>query len=176
MPRLAAVDPATDTGPGAELLNGPLKNKQINIFKGIAANPGVLKAFLGFAGGVKTGQLTEAEHEIIALVSGQKRNCEYCLAAHTQIAASVGLDENMVLNVRKGHIDDTRMQAVLDFTTAVLDTDGFVSDEQLEAFRGAGFDDAAVVEVLGAVTVNTFTNLFNHVHETEVDFPVPAAV
>ena len=32
MPRLTSIDPATDTGAGADLLNGPLKEKQINIF------------------------------------------------------------------------------------------------------------------------------------------------
>ena len=38
MPRLQTVDPNTDTGPGADILNGALKEKQINIFKGLAAN------------------------------------------------------------------------------------------------------------------------------------------
>ena len=33
MPRLTNIDPSTDTGPGADLLNGPLKEKQINISK-----------------------------------------------------------------------------------------------------------------------------------------------
>ena len=46
MTRLDAVDPSTDTGPGADLLNGPLKEMQINIFKGLASHPDVLQAFL----------------------------------------------------------------------------------------------------------------------------------
>ncbi len=33
-----------------------------------------------------------------------------------------------------------------------------------------------MIEVIGAMAVMTFTNLYNHVNETEVDFPVPAAV
>ena len=176
MPRLNIVDPTTDTGAGADILNGPLKEKQINIFKGIATNPGVLKAFLDFAGGVKAGSLTPTEHEIVALVTGQKRNCEYCLAAHTQIAKGAGIDEELSLKIRQGSAHDDRHQALIDFTAAILDTDGFVTDAQLSAFRGAGYDDAAAIEVLGAIAVNTFTNLFNHVNETEVDFPVAAAV
>ena len=39
-----------------------------------------------------------------------------------------------------------------------------------------GFCRSVVIEVLAAIAVNTFTNLFNHVNETEVDFPVAAAV
>ena len=176
MPRLHQVDPTRDSGPGAEILNGPLKQKQINIFKGLATNAGVLKAFLGFAQGVKTGALTDADHEVVALVVSQLRRCDYCLAAHTQIAKGAGIPEDDALKIRQGTIDDPKHQAIIDFTTAILESDGFVSDEQLRSFRDAGFDDAAVIEVIGQITVMTFTNLFNHVHETEVDFPVPASV
>ena len=59
---------------------------------------------------------------------------------------------------------------------AILDSDGFVSDNQLDSFRRVGYDDAAAIEVIGQITAMTFTNLFNHVNETEVDFPVPASV
>ncbi|MBT8485677.1 MAG: carboxymuconolactone decarboxylase family protein [Phycisphaerales bacterium] len=176
MPRMQMIDPATDTGPGAEILNGPLKQKQINIFKGLAVNAGVLQAFLGFAGGVKTGALTDAEHEIIALVTGQKRNCGYCLAAHTQIAKGVGIDEDMALEIRQGSSKTPKHQSLIDFVNAILDTEGFVSDSQLDRVRAAGYDDAAIIEMIGAIAVNTFTNLFNHVAETQIDFPVPASV
>jgi AhpD family alkylhydroperoxidase len=176
MPRLASVNPATDTGRGAEILNGPLKEKQINIFKGIATNPGVLEAFLGFAGGVKAGSLTPAEHEVIALVCAEKRHCQYCLAAHTKVASGVGIDDDLSIRIRKGDVEDGKQQSLIDFTQAVLDTHGFVTDPQLADFRAAGYDDAAAIEVIGAIAVNTFTNYFNHLNDTAVDFPVPATV
>ena len=176
MPRLKAVDPATDSGPGADILNGPLKEKQLNIFKGMATNPGALGAFLGFAGGIKAGALTEKEHEVIALTCAQKRNCDYCQAAHTMIAQGAGFDEETVLSIRRGTVDDDRHQALIDFTSAILDTNGFVSDQQFEEFMNAGYEDDAVLEVIGGIAVNTITNFFNHVHETEIDFPVAATV
>lgn len=176
MPRLNVIDPKTDTGPGADILNGPLKDKQINIFKGIANNAPVLKAFLNFMGGVKGGSLTNAEHEVVALVTAADRNCDYCTAAHTQIAIGAGISEPQTANIRRGEGADDRQQALIDFTQGILETNGFVTDEQIETFRKAGFDDAAIVEVIAAITVNTFTNLFNHVNETVIDFPEPAAV
>jgi alkylhydroperoxidase family enzyme len=57
----------------------------------------------------------------------------------------------------------------VDFAKQVIDTTGFVSDEQLDAFRDAGFGDEAVVEIIGLIAVNYFTNLFNHVNDTEID-------
>ncbi len=176
MPRTNFIDPNTDSGPGADILNGPLKAKQINIFKGLAAHPPVLEAFLGFAGGAKGGALTDAEHEIVALVCGEKRHCGYCVAAHTTIAAGAGFDEEASLNIRRGTANDDRHQALLDFTAAMLDTHGHVADDQLAAFKSAGFGDDAAIEVVAAIAVNTFTNYFNGMHDTEIDFPVPATV
>ncbi|TVQ55706.1 MAG: carboxymuconolactone decarboxylase family protein [Phycisphaerales bacterium] len=174
MPRLSLIDPANNTGPGADMLNGPLKDKQINIFKGLAVNPTVLKAFLEYMQNIKSGELTDQEHEIIALVASEKNQCDYCTAAHTQIAKGTGLNEDDTLNIRRGESSDARQQALIDFVTAVLETNGFVTDDQLEQFRNAGFTDAAVIEVVAGLSVITFTNLYNHINETEVDFPVPA--
>ncbi len=175
MARLAIIDPAADQGPGADMLKGPLKSKQINIFKHLAVNPGVLKAFLGFSGGVKN-VLTEKEHEVVALTVAQQRDCTYCLAAHSMIARGAGFSEDDVRSIRRGTPADGRHQALADFTRRILDTDGYVDDADLEAFRAAGFDDAAVIEVIAEMAVMQFTTLFNHVNGTTVDFPEPAAV
>jgi len=177
MPRLQTIDPSTDAGPGADLLNGPLKDKQINIFKGLAINPPVLEAFLQFMQGVRGGgTLSQKEHEVVNIAASQSAGCEYCLAAHTQIAKGHGLSEDAALDVRRGSVDDPRLQALVDFTRAVVDTGGDVSDDQLQAFRDAGFEDRDVVAVIGEIAVARFTNVFNHVHRTEIDFPVPATV
>jgi len=176
MPRLNVIEPKTDTGPGADLLNGPLKKKQINIFKGMANNAGVLKAFVNYISGVKAGALTDAAHEIVQLVMAQENHCEYCTAAHTQMAMGAGLSEDDVVGVRRGTVSNDRYQALADFTRKVWETNGYISDEDLQAFKDAGYDDAAVIEVLAEMSVAVFTNLFNHVNETQVDFPEPAAV
>lgn len=175
MPRLTSIDPATDQGPGGDLLRGPLREKQINIFKHLAVNPAVLKSFLGFAGGVKS-VLTEKEHEVVALTVAQRRDCDYCLAAHSAIAAGAGFDTEGILDIRRGTPADERHAALATFTRRILETDGHVSDTELDAFRSAGFDDAAVIEVVAEIAVMTFTTLFNHVNGTEVDFPAAASV
>lgn len=179
MPRLNVVEPANATGKAKEILEGPLKAKQLNIFKGIANNGGVLEAFLGFAGGVKgAGSLTAEEHEVIALTTAAVNGCEYCAAAHTKAAQAVGLSADAAHAIHGGNAPSDKHQALLNFTKAVVETKGFVSDEQLNNFKAAGYDDAAVVEVIGGIAVNTFTNLFNHVNNTEIDSifqPVPSS-
>jgi len=175
MPRLNVVDPATATGKAKELFDGPLAQKKLNIFRGMANNPGVLDAFLKFSGGVKAGSLTPAEHELVALACAQSNACDYCLAAHTKVAAGQGIDAKAAVEARKGKATDPRQQALLRFTNAIVEKRGSVSDADLKAFRTAGFDDAAVVETVGAVGVNFFTNFFNHVNQTSVDSMFDAA-
>jgi hypothetical protein len=34
-----------------------------------------------------------------------------------------------------------------------------------------GFSDGEIVEIIGHVAVNIFTNYFNNINQTEVDFP-----
>lgn len=175
MPRLNVVDPATATGKAKELFDGPLAKKKLNIYRGIANNPAVLESFLQFNRGVRAGSLTAAEHELIALTCAQSIGCEYCLAAHTKLAAGHGIDANAAIEVRKGRAADARHQALLRFVNALIEKRGMVSDTDLKAFHTAGFDDAAVVETIGAVAVNFFTGLFNQVNQTDIDTIFDAA-
>jgi alkylhydroperoxidase family enzyme len=41
-----------------------------------------------------------------------------------------------------------------------------VPDGEIAAVRGAGFDDAAMVEIAAAVALNTFANLVNNLAQT----------
>jgi len=175
MPRLNVVDPATVTGKAKELFDGPLAQKKLNIFRGIANNPAVLDAFLKFSGGVKAGSLSPAEHELIALACAQSNRCEYCLAAHTKLAAGQKIDAQAAIQARQGKATDPRQQALLRFTNAMIEKRGNVSDSDLKGFRAAGYDDAAVVETIAALTVNFFTNFFNHVNQTAIDTMFDAA-
>lgn len=176
MPRLKTIDPTTDTCAGADLLNGPLKEKQINIFKGLAAHAPVLEAFMAWAGGAKGGALSPAEGEVVQLLSAEKMDCDYCLAAHSMIALGTGLSEEDCIQIRKRQSDDPKTQALITFTAEALDTYGNVSEETLAAFMDAGYTTEAAIEVIAGISVITFTSYYNHVNETVLDFPVAASV
>ena len=46
-----------------------------------------------------------------------------------------------------------------------------MSDAELEDVREAGFDYGVIAEVVAHVALNLFTNYFNNVAETDIDFP-----
>lgn len=171
MPRLNTIDPKTATGKAKELFDGPLKGKHLNIFKGMANAPAGLQAYLGMAGALGEGELSAAEREVIALVTGQHNDCEYCLAAHTHMGKGAGLSEAQTLDARRGEMDDAKLNALAGFTRALLEKKGHANEGDLKAFKSAGYTDGHVVEVIANVGLNFYTNFFNHVNGTEVDLP-----
>ena len=58
------------------------------------------------------------------------------------------------------------------FATTVVRKRGRVNDDDIRAVKLAGYDDAAVVEIVQNVALNIRTNYLNEVAQTEVDFPV----
>lgn len=174
MPRLATIEPAAATGGAARIL----ATAPINIYRGLAVHPPVFEAFVAFMQSFGRGEgLDKVEKEQVMLLASERGACDYCLAAHTKIARGAELDEQAALEARRGRSADPRHQALLDFATAVLEKGGDVEDDELEAFRAAGYTDQAAIEVVAAITAMTFTNLYNHIHRTEIDFPkVPALV
>jgi alkylhydroperoxidase family enzyme len=83
-----------------------------------------------------------------------------------------GLSPEAMLAARKGGATpDARLDALAGFVRSVVTTRGTVAQVVVDAFRGAGFSDAQVIDTLFAITSITFTNLVNRVNDTAVDFP-----
>lgn len=76
-----------------------------------------------------------------------------------------------VLAARRFQSTDSRQQALLAFVRKVIDTKGYVTDGDLAAVRDSGYSDGQIVESIGYIALATFSNFFNHVHDTQVDFP-----
>ena len=90
------------------------------------------------------------------------------------IGKSVGLDDDSVLESRQGRSEDPRTDAILAFSNELVEKRGWASDASLDRLREVGLGDAEIAEVVATVALNTFTNYFNHVAGTEVDFPAAA--
>jgi len=177
MPRLTTIDPDNATGRARELFEGPLKDKKINIFKGMANSPAALDIYLGMSQGLGKSSLSPAEQETVHLAISQANGCDYCLAAHTMLGKGAGLSEDQTVAARKQtDMGDPKLSALARFATALHEKKGYVSDRDLEQFKSAGYDDGAVVDTLAVYALATFTNYFNHVNETDVAFPAPPGV
>ena len=66
---------------------------------------------------------------------------------------------------------DRKAESVLVFARKVVQDRGVVADEDVEQLHRAGYTDGEVGEIVANVALNLFTNYFNHVAATELDFP-----
>jgi uncharacterized peroxidase-related enzyme len=146
-----------------------------NLFKTLAHSPAGLQAYLQQSQALSTGTLSAQLREQIALTTAGANGCDYCASAHALIGKGVGIAADEVAKNLSGVATDTGTQAVLSFVRAVIDKRGHVADAQLNAVREAGYGDAEIVEIVANVAMNIFTNYFNHVAGTEVDFPFVSA-
>lgn len=176
MPRLQVVQPPTATGRAKEIFDGPLKGKHLNIFKGMANSPAALQAYLSFSGALAEGTLTAAEREVIALATGQSNDCAYCVSAHTALGKMAGLSEAQTVEARRGRMNDAKLSALATFVRTLNEKRGHISDAELQAVRAAGYDDGQIAEAIAGYALNIYTNYFNHVNGTDVDFPTPPAL
>jgi len=172
MPRLRRLEKGQGTPQANDLLTDlEGKKKLFNIFRGMANSPAVLDAYLKFSGAMGNAKLDAKTREAVALAVGQANRCEYCLSAHTAIGKGAGLDDATIKDIRQGRPKDRKMQGAVTLARTIVEKRGNVNDQDVKAARDAGLDDAEVAETVAAVALNIFTNYFNHLNQTEVDFP-----
>jgi uncharacterized peroxidase-related enzyme len=173
MPRIKPVDQNTADPATAELLNSVKKSMGTvpNLIATMANSPAVAKAYLGFAQALSGGTLPRRLREEIALVVGEANACGYCVAAHTALAKRAGLTEQQTKDARRATSGEEKEQAALLFARKVVQNRGIVADADVDLLRRAGYTEGEIGEIVAHVALNLFTNYFNHVAATELDFP-----
>ena len=178
MSRINQLNPETATGRTKELL-GAVKGKLglvPNMTRAMANAPAVLDGYLQLSGALGKGTLPAKAREQIALAVAQANECDYCLAAHSAIGRMVGLTADQIRDSRLGTAVDSKTDALIRFARAVVDARGRVTDADLDDVRAAGFGDDVIAEVVAHVALGVFTNYFNTVADTTLDFPQAPAL
>jgi uncharacterized peroxidase-related enzyme len=142
-----------------------------NMARSMAVAPSVLEAYVGFIGALSNGVLPAQVREQLALDVGEANHCDYCVSAHSVLGKGAGLTEQDVCDSRRGASADPKANVLLRFARKVLEKKGKIEDADIAAVRKAGYGDAEIAEVVGHVGLNVFTNYFNHVAGTILDFP-----
>lgn len=173
MTRLTALDPALATGKAKELLDVVQASLGLtpNMTRTMAQSPAVLEGYLSLSGALGRGNITAKVREQIALAVGEANHCQYCVSAHTAIGKRVGLSLDDILASRDAHGADPKTTAALTFARLLVQNRGEVTDAEFNAVQMAGYTEGEIGEIVANVALNLFTNYFNHVAGTEVDFP-----
>lgn len=176
-PRFAAVDPSAADAQAQPLLAAVQRALGVtpNMMRTMATRPAVLDGYLALSGALGKGRLGRRLGEQVALAVAEDNGCDYCAAAHTVLGKGAGLTDADVDAAREGAVADPardpRAAAAVAFARAVVAARGHVQDADVDAARAAGLDDGDLGEVVGHVALNVFTNYFNSVARTAIDFP-----
>lgn len=147
-----------------------------NTYAAIGAHgPAALKVILQADAVLAAGTLSKQDRETINLAVSAAVGCDYCEAAHSLLAKLAGLKPDVLKRIRAGEpTGDAKRDALVRFVRQLVLTRGTVSDEEFAAIKQAGYTDAQLVEISLALAVITFTNVFNRLNDTTLDFPAAA--
>jgi uncharacterized peroxidase-related enzyme len=172
--KIAALTPETAEPAAAVALESARQKLGFvpNMYGFMAHVPDLLTTYLaGYAGFRSGGGFTPAEQETVFLAVSQANGCDYCVAAHSMIAAKMSkVPDASIAALRRGvDLPDQRLQALAMFTRTMVRTQGRPSGGDIDAFLAAGFAPRHVFAVVLAIAVKVMSNFSNHLTDTPLD-------
>jgi uncharacterized peroxidase-related enzyme len=173
MSRLPLHTPDTAPEGSRAYLNRALTSNGFlpNLVASLANAPVALETYLTVGEINARGSLTLAERETVQITAAAIHGCGFCVAGHTAVALKKAkLDTGTIDAIRaQAHLADPRLEAVAQFTRAVIATRGAVSDETLAHFIHAGFHPQQALEVILGVSLATLCNFANNLSQNELN-------
>ena len=141
-----------------------------NMLAVLAESPAALEGYQAIQGAFATSSFSAQEQNFLALAISVANGCDYCVPAYSFMALKTRVPEDVVSAVRDGApISDQRLSALREFALAVVEKRGQVTEAEVEAFIGAGFTKAQVLEVILAAAFKMISNYTNHIADIPLD-------
>src|SRR6516162_6620027 len=104
MPRIRPFDHEAATGKTRELLDGSAAKRGDvpNLIRTFAQSPATLQFYISASQALAGSTIPAKMREQIDLVVSQANGCDYCLAAHTQLAKGHRLSDEEIAHLRLG--------------------------------------------------------------------------
>ena len=143
-----------------------------NLIGLLAESPAAVEAYEALSGIFTRSSLTPTERNVVWLTINYENDCHYCMAAHTGIAKSEQVPDEVIEALRNGEpLDDSRLESLRTFTRLLVVNRGWVDEDQIQAFLAAGFTRENVFELLVGISQKVLSNYSNHIATTPVDRP-----
>lgn len=142
-----------------------------NLHKILAEAPATYAAYnTTFELFMKNTTLSPLEQQVVFMTANFENNCHYCVPGHTWMMHAAKMPEAVITALREGTaLPDAKLQALHDFSKALLDNRGHIGDEGLQAFLGAGYSKRQALEVLTGLAAKLISNFTNALAHTEPD-------
>lgn len=144
-----------------------------NMLATIANSDAALNGYLALDAQYRHASLTPVEREIVELAASLVNDCKYCTAAHsTALIAFMHVDAETVAKIRAGQpTGDSKTDALVAFTTSIVENRGKASQASLEGFLQAGYKAEQGLEILMGIALKTISNYTDHLYHVKLDAP-----
>lgn len=143
-----------------------------NMYSNMVNMPAYLDTYLhGYNLFRSESELSPAEQEVVFLAISISNNCDYCLAAHSTLAAKYSEVPESVLNaIRCGEvIADEKLAALYAVAFEVSESRGKPNASIVNKFLALGYSERHLLAITLAVSVKVLSNYSNHMFNTNVD-------
>ncbi len=142
-----------------------------NLHKILAEAPATYEAYnTVFNLFMKQTTLSPIEQQVVFMTANFENNCHYCVPGHTWMMHAAKMPNDVIDALREGsQIPETKLQALHDYTKALLDNRGHIGDDKLQTFINAGYTKRQALEVLTGLASKLISNFTNALAHTEPD-------
>ncbi|MCX5139819.1 carboxymuconolactone decarboxylase family protein [Streptomyces sp. NBC_00338] len=137
----------------------------------LASSPEVLNGFLRMSALFESTTLDPLSREVLIMTVAVRNGCHICVAMHTAKLTALAADAGLITALRDGTgpLPDERLEAVRQFTLAVIATSGAVDEVTLQSFRSHGYTSRNALEVVLGIGTYTLSTLANRMTDAPID-------
>ncbi|WP_031427188.1 carboxymuconolactone decarboxylase family protein [Flavimarina sp. Hel_I_48] len=136
----------------------------------LAGAPQLLEAYQTLHELFTQSSFNKEELTVVWQAINVEHACHYCVPAHTGIAKSMGVDDAITEALRnETPLENEKLEALRTMTLSIVRNRGNVSQEELDAFYAAGYEERQVLEIILGLSQKVISNYTNHIANTPVD-------
>ncbi len=118
----------------------------------------------------KHSALDAQEQQLVMLAVSAENRCDYCVAAHSAVAAMAKVPADQIQAVRENKaLSDAKRTALVRFARKTIEHRGWTPATDIEAFLAAGYTQQHVLDILSIAAIKTLSNYTNHLANTPID-------
>ena len=143
-----------------------------NLHAVMAEAPGLLEGYQVLHKLFMDSSFDAEELTVVWQTINVEHNCTYCVPAHTAIAHSMKVSDDLIEALRNRETMPTeKLQVLHETTLAMVRERGIVSDDVIQKFYAAGYGQRQLLEIILCLSQKVMSNYTNHVAETPLDEP-----
>jgi len=128
-----------------------------------------LRAYLQMENALQEGSLDSRAIEAVKLWVSEHTACHFCSTVHGAKASKAGLSKEQQSAIRASKpCGDKRLDMLVQLTEQLVKVPGIVPDEMLAAARSSGISDENLVDLTLIISTILFTNITNHINDTQL--------